>query len=107
MNESEDTRLTSISKARMLDEIADFWDTHSLADYWDQTHEVEFEVRAKRRHRVTLAPELYTRIEVQARIRGILPETLVNLWLSGTIADSRTEQRCPAFKQSCLIGAWS
>ena len=54
MNESEDTRLTSISKARTLDEIADFWDTHSLADYWDQTHEVEFEVRAKRRHRVTL-----------------------------------------------------
>ena len=82
MNESEDTQLTSISKARTLDEIADFWDTHSLADYWDQTHEVEFEVRAKRRHRVTLAPELYTRIEVQARIRGILPETLVNLWLA-------------------------
>ena len=82
MNESEDTRLTSISKARTLDEIADFWDTHSLADYWDQTYEVEFEVRAKRRHRVTLAPELYTRIEVQARIRGILPETLVNLWLA-------------------------
>ena len=60
MNESEDTRLTSISKARTLDEIADFWDTHSLADYWDQTHEVEFEVRAKRRHRVTLARS-YTR----------------------------------------------
>ena len=82
MNESEDTRLTSISKARTLDEIADFWDTHSLADYWDQTHEVEFEVRAKRRHRVTLAPELRMRIEVQARIRGILPETLVDLWLA-------------------------
>lgn len=82
MNASEDTGLTSISKASTLEEIADFWDTHSLADYWDQTHEVEFEVRAKRRRRVTLAPELYTRIEMQARLRGILPETLVNLWLA-------------------------
>lgn len=79
---SEDSRLTSISGASTLEAVADFWDTHSAADYWDQTREVEFEVRAKRRRRVTLAPELYTRIEVQARIRGVLPETLVNLWLA-------------------------
>jgi hypothetical protein len=82
MNESETTQLTSISQARTLDEIAEFWDTHSLADYWDQTEEAEFEVRAMRRRRVTLAPEVYSRVEAQARLRGILPETLVNLWLA-------------------------
>jgi len=49
MSEKDDTQLTSISKARTLEEIADFWDAHSLANYWDQIHEVEFEVRAKRR----------------------------------------------------------
>ena len=81
MSETSSTQLTSISKARTLEEIADFWDTHSLADYWDQTYEVEFEVRAKRRRRVTLAPEVYAQLEVQARARGILPETLINLWL--------------------------
>jgi hypothetical protein len=74
--------MTSISKARTLEEIAEFWDTHSLAEYWDQTHEVEFEVRAKRRRRVTLVPEVYARLEVQASARGIQPETLVNLWLA-------------------------
>jgi len=42
---SDDAQLTSISKARTLEEIADFWDTHSLADYWDQIYEVEFKVR--------------------------------------------------------------
>ena len=26
------------------DEIGEFWDTHSLADYWDETHQVEFQV---------------------------------------------------------------
>ena len=81
MKESNDVQLTSISKARTLEEIADFWDTHSLADYWAQTHEVEFEVRAKHRRRITLDPEVYEQVEVQARTRGILPETLVNLWL--------------------------
>jgi len=82
MNEKSDTTLTGISKARTLEEIADFWDSHSLADYWDQTHEVEFEVRARRRRRVTLVPEVYAQVEAQARVRGILPETLINLWLA-------------------------
>jgi len=58
MKENNDTQLTSISKASTLEEIAEFWDTHSLADYWDKTHEVEFEVRAKHRQRVTLEPKI-------------------------------------------------
>jgi hypothetical protein len=82
MSENKSEPTTSISKARTLEEIADFWDTHSLADYWDQTHEVEFEVRAKRRRRIVLDPEVYDRIQAQARTRGILPETLINLWLA-------------------------
>jgi hypothetical protein len=82
MNENNETKTTSISKASTLDEIAAFWDTHSLDDYWDQTKEVEFEVRAKRRRRVTLDPEIFKRLETQAQVRGILPETLVNLWLA-------------------------
>ena len=81
MSESKDEHLTSISKARTLEEIGDFWDEHSLADFWDQTHAVEFEVRARRRRRVTLEPELYQRIEEQALVRGVAPETLVNIWL--------------------------
>ncbi|MEK9149679.1 MAG: CopG family antitoxin [Candidatus Desantisbacteria bacterium] len=82
MNKSNNTQLSSISKASTPEEIADFWDTHSLADYWDKTHEVKFEIRAKRRRRVTLDQEVYMLVEAQARTRGILPETLVNLWLA-------------------------
>lgn len=75
-------KATSISKSRTLKEIGEFWDTHSLADYWDQTREVKFEIRAQRRHRITLDPDVYARIEAQARTRGVLPETLVNMWLA-------------------------
>ena len=30
-----------------LEDIGEFWDTHSLVDYWDETHEVEFQVNLK------------------------------------------------------------
>ena len=66
MSEKNKTQLTTISKARTLEEIAEFWDTHSLADYWDETHAVEFEVRAERRRRITLDPDVYARLEAQA-----------------------------------------
>ena len=26
------------------EDMGEFWDTYSLADYWDETHEVEFQV---------------------------------------------------------------
>ncbi|MFP4394319.1 MAG: CopG family antitoxin [Anaerolineales bacterium] len=64
-----------------IEAAAEFWDTHSLADYEDQLQEVAIDVRAQRRRRVTLAPEVWERVAAQARIRGISPETLVNLWL--------------------------
>ncbi len=81
MSESKDGNLTGVSRAGTVEEIGEYWDSHSLADHWDETHEVEFEVRAKRRRRVTLEPEVYNEIEEQARARGIAPETLVNVWL--------------------------
>jgi CopG antitoxin of type II toxin-antitoxin system len=81
-NKEEQIRSTGISNARAPEEIGGFWDSHSLADYWDQTREAEFEVRALRRRRVTLDPQVYTEIEAQARVRGLMPETLINLWLA-------------------------
>jgi len=80
MSKSRNTQITGISQTSTPEEVGEFWDTHSLAEYWDQTHEVEFEVRAKRRRRVTLDPDVYTKVAAQAR--GLSPETLVNLWLA-------------------------
>jgi hypothetical protein len=73
--------VTDISKAKSLEEIGEFWDKHSLADYWDDTREVAFTVRAARRRRITIDPDVYGQIEVLAHQRGISPETLVNLWV--------------------------
>jgi hypothetical protein len=87
MSENDNPSVTSISKAQSLEEIANFWDDHSLADYWGQTNEAAVEVRARPRHRITLDPDLYAQIEAQAHARGILPETLVNLWLAERLQD--------------------
>ncbi len=82
MGENKNTQLSSISKAKTIEEISEFWDTHSLDDYWEETREVEFEIRAAQRRRVTLEPKIYKQLEAEARIRGVVPETLVNLWLA-------------------------
>lgn len=40
-------------------EAAEFWDTHDLTDYWDQTREVEFDVKLERLTFLTaLEPEV-------------------------------------------------
>ncbi len=79
---------TSISKAGTIEEIAEFWDNHSLADFWDETHPVEFSVRAVKRCRVTTDPDLYSKIVNRSHIKGILPETLIHLWLYEKISES-------------------
>jgi len=55
MSENKNDQRSSISKARSSQEIGEYWDTHSLADRWDETHEVQFEMRAP--HRITLEPD--------------------------------------------------
>ena len=81
MAENETGQLTSIYRARSIEEIAAFWDTHDLTDFEDQTREVEIEVRLPRSRRITLAPEVADRLAERARRDGVSVETLVNLWL--------------------------
>lgn len=86
----EDLALSaSISKGRTYKEIGEYWDEHSLDEHWDETTEVEFEVLAKRRHRITVDPEIYEQLEAEARVRGVVPETLVNLWLAERLSPNR------------------
>jgi hypothetical protein len=89
MNENNDGQKSSISQAGTPEEIGEFWDDHSLADHWDQTQEVEFEVRAQRPRRIAVDPDLYERLAEQARTRGVTPETLINQWLSERLAPNK------------------
>ena len=68
--------------------MGEFWDTHDLADFWDQTTPAEFEVDI--RLEVTfyaVEHALSERIEEIARRRGISPETLLNLWVQEKVRE--------------------
>jgi hypothetical protein len=92
---SED-RVSSISRSRSWEEMAEFWDTHSLADYDDQTYEVEmrFEPSA-RRAAVSIEPELMIEISRIAHDRHVSTQTLVNVWLRQQV-DRLTAQTAEA-----------
>lgn len=79
MGENSNDQRSSISNARSLEEIGEYWDSHSLADHWEQTHEVDFEIRAPRR--ITLDPDVYLRLEQQAESQGTSLAALANAWL--------------------------
>lgn len=65
------------------EEVSEFWDTHSLADFWDETEEVEFQIApdARRRYLVAIDPTILQRVQRLARGRGLSTESLVNLFL--------------------------
>ena len=70
-------------------EAAEFWDSHDLTDYWDQTREVEVEVDIQRRVFLTaLEPELAKKLVACARKQGVSTETLINVWLTEKVTTS-------------------
>ena len=78
-------RKSSVSQATTPQAIGEFWDSHRLDDS-PTVHEVNFDVHARRRHRVTLDPDLYEQVETQARVRGVSAETLANRWLTERVS---------------------
>lgn len=70
------------------EEIAEFWDTHSLTDYWEETEPAEFEIdpNARRRYLVAVDRDLLARAQRLAFERGLSTESLVNLLLEQRLA---------------------
>jgi len=69
--------------------MAAFWETHDLAEYWDQTEPAEFEIapQARRQFLVAVDRNLLLRIQQIARVRGVTTESLVNLLLEQRLQD--------------------
>lgn len=78
----ENETKTSLSQSTSLEELADFWDSHDMADFEAETEAVEmtFDLKA-RRHYVAIDPDLLNSLRETAQMRGLTTESLVNLWL--------------------------
>ncbi len=69
------------------EEMAEFWDSHSVADYWDQTEPAELEISedARRHYLISVDRDLLARLQKLARVRGVSTESLANLLLSQSL----------------------
>jgi len=73
---------SSISKASSYRQIGEFWDTHDLAEYWDQTEPADFEVDIQSELTYyAVDRELSESIRTIAKNRGVSANTLLNLWV--------------------------
>lgn len=70
-------------------EVAEFWDTHSVADYWDDLEPVEIEPKPVPRQVVTLRldPNAAQALRTLARRRGLNYSILVRAWISERLRD--------------------
>ncbi len=68
---------------KSIEELQDFWDTHSVADYEDLFKDVHFDVDLRsRKNLIAVEPTLMKELVKRAHTMGVSTETLVNLWLS-------------------------
>jgi len=67
---------------RTLEELWDFWDTHSTADYPEFLEPVKMMVRLKKRaHLFRVSDDLLSPLRRRVRRQGITIEALVNRWI--------------------------
>ena len=84
---------SSISKKSSYQEIGEFWDTHDLSEFWEQTKPAEFEVDIQtQRVYYPIDRKLSDNIVALARKRGISAETLINLWVSEKLKQEKEKK---------------
>jgi len=85
-------RKSYISKTQNYEKIAEFWDNHTLSDYWDQAEPVEFEVDIQSEViYYAVDRELSVKIQYIAKKHGISVDTLINLWLQEELQEDQAK----------------
>jgi len=82
---------TSLSQAKICRELGDFWDTHDLSDFWDQTKPVRMAVSLEpEADYYGVKHELSEKLTKAAVKRGISSQTLLNLWLQEKLSTTKS-----------------
>ena len=78
---------SSLSGSRSYEELSEYWDTHSLADHWDQTSPAEFELDVTSSALYFPVDRmLAAKLRAVAASHGVSTETLLNLWIQERVA---------------------
>lgn len=85
-------RKASISQGTTPEQIGEFWDTHDLTDYLDQTTDVTDQVEVdiqSTQYLIAIEPHLLRDAINCAKRQGITVETLVNLAVQNALDRSQ------------------
>ncbi len=85
---------SSISNASSIAEIGEYWDSHDLADHWERTREVNFDVSLDAAAVTYFAVDrlLAEKLRVAAKNHGVSPETLLNVWVQEHISSEQSSK---------------
>lgn len=89
-----DKAVAPIPKFKNYEEEAAFWDTHDLADYWDQFKPIKVRFAKNLSQGMTIRLDLDTTIKLrsEAAKKGIGPTTLVRMWVIERLQEQRAER---------------
>lgn len=77
---------SKIPKFKSIEEEAEFWDTHSVTDFEDETEDVDIVVELEKPRTDTLVirvqKNIKDKMEKVAKKKGINVSTLARIWLS-------------------------
>lgn len=75
--------IKKIPKFKNREEEANFWDTHSFSDYWDQMKSVKVVFAKNLSEGITVRfdPKTMIKLRKTAQIKGLGPTTLVRMWV--------------------------
>ena len=83
---SSEMNVSRFSQSQSYEAMAEFWETHSTADYERETQAATITfLPATFRNTITIEAELMQELVDIARSRRISPETLVNVWLRRSV----------------------
>jgi len=86
-------KVNKIPVFKSRDAEAKFWETHSLADYWDEFKDVDLLVELQKVKDETvvvrLQKNLKERLERIARAKGLNVSALARMWLMEKLQSSR------------------
>ncbi len=99
MSKTDELKQRTIPEFASREEEAEFWDTHDIADYWDELKPVKVRFSQKVNHGVIVVFESHTfdRLFEMADERGVFPDALIHDWVvegmkkaQATAPDSRS-----------------
>ena len=81
---------SSLSDAKSYSQMGEFWDSHDLSRFWDQTEPAEFDVNVSSEiSYYALDSRLVEQIRTEARKRGVSTSTLLHLMIKDQLSKEK------------------